>query len=294
MAVAIKQMMDQNKTRSGWPAYRSRRAPGVPPSVFYAGHDQEHVGDRLGRPRRVYGISAEKKTAICAFSLRHLKIDSRKLTWIMIDGGAAYVGESTVCRVPSEADLLSGWNRSSVSNGEYNLWPTGSNWHCHNEMTCARDPARIYLLPSFMEACSRYIVYHKLLISLDDGSAKEARPRIVHDDGGEFVNRDDRCGNQDAQADDVKTEPRYLESHGVVEWFIGTVRHETDDDYARLLQHQHQHQHQQRLDAALGYMSPIRWHRGKWDEVCDERARQTAAAPTQRRMTNQRRFTAAV
>ena len=50
---------------------------------------------------------------------------------------------------------------------------------------------------------------------------------------------------------------------------------------------------EERLHATLGYMTPATWHRGKPEELRDERARRIAAARAHRRMTNQQRFTEA-
>ncbi len=93
---AVLEIVGQTQRRSGWPVYRTLRALGVPRSVFNAWRNREHLEVRLGRRCRVYEILAEEKAAICAFALRHPKIGYRKLTWMMIDAGAACVGESTV------------------------------------------------------------------------------------------------------------------------------------------------------------------------------------------------------
>lgn len=59
--------------------------------------------------------------------------------------------------------------------------------------------ARFYFLVSFVDAYSRYIVQHKLLMNLGGKSVAielqaalegAAKPRVVHDHGSEFVNRD--------------------------------------------------------------------------------------------------------
>src|SRR5450755_70665 len=180
-----------------------------------------------------------------------------------------------------------------------------------NPMT--QDPVRMggsqVLFPA--ELCRRLqplIVHHKLLISLngeavatDLQAALEAlpsiKPRVVHDHGSEFVNRDVAAVIKAHNLIDIKTRPRHPESNGIVERFNGTVRDETDNNYGNnylqaeaIIAKLMQRYNEERLHAALGYMTPATWHRGRPDDVRNERARRIAAARAQRRMTNQQRF----
>jgi Integrase core domain len=104
-------------------------------------------------------------------------------------------------------------------------------------------------------------------------------PRIVHDHGSEFVNRDVAAVIKAYNLIDVKTRPRHPESNGIVERFNGTVRDETDNDYGRnylraeaIVAKLMQHYNEERLHARLGYMTPATWHRGKPQEVREARA----------------------
>lgn len=85
----------------------------------------------------------------------------------MVDALVACVGESTVYRVLSDADLLSRWKRSVVSSGEYYFRPTAPNQQWHTDVMYVWVAARFYFLLSFEDAYSRYVVHHKLLMSLD-------------------------------------------------------------------------------------------------------------------------------
>jgi putative transposase len=124
-----------------------------------------------------------------------------------------------------------------------------------------------------------------------------AKPRVVHDHGGEFVNRDVSAVVKAHNLIDIKTKPRHPESNGIVERFNGTGRDESNNDYgdnylqaeaiiAKLMSHYNE----ERLHAALGYMTPAIWHRGKPEEVREERAKRIAAARTNRKIINQQRF----
>jgi transposase InsO family protein len=88
--------------------------------------------------------------------------------------------------------------------------------------------ARFYFLLSFVDAYSRYIVHHKLLMRLDGKSVavelqaaleavKDAKPRVVHDHGSEFVNRDVAAVIKTHNLIDIKTRARHPESNGIVE-----------------------------------------------------------------------------
>jgi transposase InsO family protein len=308
---AVMQMVTQTKRRSGWPVYRTLAALGVPRSVYYAWKTRETLTDRIGKPCRTYEVLAQERAAICAFALRYPKIGYRKLTWMMVDAQVACVGESTVYRVLSEADLLSRWKRSAASSGDYHLRPTAPNQQWHTDVMYVWVAARFYFLVSFVDAYSRYIVHHKLLVSLNGKSvaielaaaleaAQGTQPRIVHDHGSEFVNRDVAAVIKSHNLIDIKTKPRHPESNGIVERFNGTVRDESNNDYggnylqAEALIGKLMHQYnEERLHAALGYMTPATWHRGQPDEVRDERARRIAAARAHRKITNQQRFTEA-
>ena len=153
-------------------------------------------------------------------------------------------------------------------------------------------------LQSSTTAIQANVVPIELQAALENSQG--ATPRVVHDHGSEFVNRDVAAVVKAHNLIEIKTKPRHPESNGIVERFNGTVRDKTNNDYghnclqaeatiAKLMRHYNE----ERLHATLDYMTPATWHRGQPDEVRDERAQRIAAARTHRRMTNQQRFTQA-
>ena len=263
---------------------------------------------KAGRTAQAGQILPEERAAICDYALQFPKIGYRKLTWMMVDTGVACVGESTVYRVLSDADLLSRWKRSAVSSSEYNFRPNAPNQQWHTDVMYVWVAARFYFLLSFVDAYSRYIVHHKLLITLEGKSVSTelqaaletvngAKPRVVHDHGSEFVNRDVAAVIKAHNLINIKTKPRHPESNGIVERFNGTVRNESNNDYGNnylqaeaIIAKLMHYYNEERLHATLGYMTPATWHRGQPDEVRNERARRIAAARAQRKSINQQRF----
>ena len=162
--------------------------------------------------------------------------------------------------------------------------------------------ARFYFLVSFVDAYSRYIVHHKLLISLDGNRWRSSCRR--HWKRWERPNRESctimavsssigmsRQSIKTHNLIDIKTKPRHPESNGIVERFNGTVRTESDDDYGKnylqaeaIINRLMHHYNEERLHATLGYMTPATWHRGQPDEVRNERARRIAAARAHRKI----------
>jgi putative transposase len=301
-------MVALTKKRSRWPARRTLRALGVPPSVYYGWRRRESLEDRRNAACRTFEVLPQERAAICQFALRHPKIGYRKLTWMMIDAEVACVGESTVYRVLDAADLLSRWKRSEPSSGEYHFRPTGPNQQWHTDVMYVWVACRFYFLLSFVDAFSRYVVHHKLLLTLDGKSVSTelqaaleknpgSEPRVVHDHGGEFVNKDVAAVIKAHSLIDIKTRLKHPESNGIVERFNGTVRDETNNDYGQnyfqaeaIISKLITHYNDERLHAGLGYMTPIIWHRGKPEQVRERRAGQIAAARARRKMINQQRL----
>jgi len=176
---------------------------GIPRSVSYAWKRRESLVDKVGTGCRLYELLPQERSAICEFALDYPKIGYRKLTWMMVDAGRVCVGESTVYRVLSDADLLSRWKRSATSSGEYNFRPVAPNQQWHTDVMYVWVAARFYFLVSFVDAYSRYVVHHKLLISLDGKSVaielqaaletvEGDKPRIVHEARVELLEEENR------------------------------------------------------------------------------------------------------
>jgi putative transposase len=300
-------MVEVTKERSGWRLDAILAALGVPRSVYFEWRLRAAGGrleDAAPVAPRLDALLAEEAQAIRDFALRHPRVGYRKLTWMMIDQGVAYASESAVYRVLDEADLLSRWKRSERSSGEYWYRPTRPNQQWHTDVMYVWVGCRHYFLVTFIDAYSRYVVHHRLLTELNGGAvateleaalgkAGPVQPRIVHDHGSEFVNRDMRAVIKQHNLLDIRTRARHPESNGIVERFNGTVRDETHDFYghnylqacANIDAMVDDYNHV-RLHAALGYIEPREAHFGDLQLRRQVRAERLRAARELRRELN--------
>ncbi len=163
---------------------------------------------------------------------------------------------------------------------------------------------RHYFLLSFVDAYSRYVVHHRLLIDLTGravateleaalGKCEGARPRIVHDHGSEFCNSELRAVVKAHDLLDIRTRARHPESNGIVERFNGTVRQDSDDRYGdnylqaeRVIARLIEEYNHVRLHAALGYLEPREMHYGNPERRRQQRREKLEQARQKRRTEN--------
>ena len=303
--------VDKTRRRSGWVLKRILAGLGVPKSVYYdwlKRRSADRLADEKPKPPRLNQVLAEEREAIIAFAQKYPKIGYRKLAWMMLDQGIVAVDESTVYRVLNDVDLLSRWKRSESSPGEYRFRPTQPNEQWHTDVLYIWVAGCWYFLLSFIDAFSRYIVHHRLLLEINGRTvsteleaalekAGGAKPRVVHDHGPEFVNRDLAAVIKAHNLLDIRTRRGHPESNGVVERFNGTVRQEANGEFGgnylaaeAKINELIKHYNAERLHAALGYMEPSVWHFGNPEARRHERAERLARARSLRRAINRERL----
>lgn len=240
----------------------------------------DRLDDAKNAPPRLSQLLPEERQAIVAFAMKYTDIGYRKLTWMMNDQHIVAVSETAVYRVLNDADALYRWKHSKPSDGEYRFKPSRPNEQWHTDVMYVWVAGCWYFLLSFVDAYSRYIVHHKLLLELTGKrvalelesaleNANDAKPRIVHDHGSEFVNKDLRAVIKAHNLLDIKTKRCHPESNGIAERFNGTVRRETRDNYGdnyleaeSTIKTTVDHYNNERLHAALGYIEPREFHFG--------------------------------
>jgi transposase InsO family protein len=221
---------------------------------------------------------------------------------MMIDADIVAVSPSSVYRVLKRAGLLDGWNGKPSKKGQGFVQPLQAHEHWHIDISYINVCGTFYYLCSLLDGYSRYIVHWEIRESMTEHDVEtiiqrarerfpEARPRIISDNGPQFVARDFKEFIRVCGMTHVKTSPYYPQSNGKIErWHQSlkteSIRPQTPlslDDARRVVGGFVDHYNNVRLHGAIGYVTPKDKLEGRADAILAERDRKLIAAREVRR-----------
>ena len=154
----------------------------------------------------------------------------RRLTFMMLDADIVAVSPSSVWRVLGQAGLLAKWKWKGKPSkkGTGFEQPLEAHQHWHIDVSYINLSGTFYYLCSVLDGYSRGIVHWDLResmteaeieIILQGGKEKhpEAKPRIISDNGPQFIARDFKEFIRISGMTHVKTSPYYPQSNGKIE-----------------------------------------------------------------------------
>ena len=142
-----------------------------------------------------------EKQAIIGFQLKNPLEGYRRLTFMMLDADIVAVSPTSVWQMLGQARLLSKWNGKPSKKGTGFEQPLAPHQHWHVDVSYINISGTFYYLSSIMDGCSRYIVNWDLRESMTEAAIEiilerakelhpEARPRIISDNGPQFIVKD--------------------------------------------------------------------------------------------------------
>ena len=243
-----------------------------------------------------------EKKAIVAYAQEHPLEGYRRLTYMMIDADIVAVSPSSVYRVLKRADLLRGWNRKPSKKGQGFVQPLKPHEHWHVDISYINVSGTFYYLCSALDGYSRYIAHWEIRESMTEQDvetiiqrAKEsfpdAHPRIISDNGPQFVAKEFKEFIRISGMTHVKTSPYYPESNGKMERWHQSLKTEcirpqtplSLDDARRLVAGFVDHYNNVRLHSAIDYVTPKDKLEGHSEAILAERDRKLTAARLARR-----------
>ena len=166
--------------------------------------------------------------------------------------------------------------------------------------------ATFYYLCSILDGYSRFLVHWDLRERMTEADieivlegAKEqypgVKPRIISDNGPQFIAKDFKEFIRISGMTHVRTSPYYPQSNGKIERWHNSLKSEcirpgtplSLEDARRLVQDYVEHYNNERLNSALGYITPKDMLAGHQREIQAARDRKLEAARKQRQIRRQ-------
>jgi transposase InsO family protein len=281
---------------------------GVTVSKFYNWRQRYgRVNEHNGWVPRDFWLESWEKEAIIGFHWKNPLEGYRRLTFMMLDAEVVAVSPASVWRVLKQAGLLSRWKGKSSRKGSGFEQPLEPHQHWHVDVSYINLSGTFYYLCSVLDGCSRLLVHWDLRESMKEADIEmilerakekhpEARPRIISDNGPQFIARDFKEFIRISGMTHVRTSPFYPQSNGKIERWHKSLKREcirpltplTLEDARRLIQSYVDHYNTVRLHSAIGYVTPQDRIAGRQAEIYAARDRKLEQARSQRQLRRQR------
>jgi putative transposase len=276
---------------------------GIGTSKWYAWRD------RYGRANehnawipRDHWLEPQEKQAILDFQALHPLDGYRRLTFMMLDADVVACSPASVYRVLKSAGLLDRHNTKSSTKGSGFVQPLKPHEHWHVDVSYLNLGGTFYYLCSVLDGCSRFIVHWEIRETMKEEEIEciiqrarerfpKVTPRIISDNGPQFVANDFKAFIRLCGMTHVRTSPYYPQSNGKIERFHRTIkgdciRPETPlslEDARRIVARYVEQYNTVRLHSAIGYVTPLAKLEGREATIFAERDRKLETARERRK-----------
>ena len=278
----------------------------LPRGKFFEWRDRYgKANEHNGKVPRDFWLLADERQAILDFNSKFPLEGYRRLAFMMLDANVVAVSPATVYRFLKEADRISRWPKAKSLKGTGFVQPRKPHEHWHIDMAYLNIGGTFYYLCAILDGYSRAIVHWEIRESMTERDVEcivqralecfpNAKPRIISDNGPQFIAKDFKVFVRVAGLTHVRTSPYYPQSNGKLERWNGTVKSEALrltqpkdlDDARRIVGKFVEHYNARRLHSAIGYIAPNDKLAGLEASIWAERDRKLEAA---RELRHQRR-----
>jgi len=295
--------VDRWSERSELPISSFVRWLGISTSKFYQwrqryGQPNEHNGSMP----RDFWIEEWEREVILSFHQAHPDEGYRRLAFMMLDAGVVAVSPSTVWRILHDAGLLKRWSPGPSLKGKGFKQPAKPHKHWHIDISYLNIRGTFYYLCSVLDGYSRAIVHWEIREAMRETDVElilqrarerfpDQNPRVISDNGPQFIARDFKEFIRIAGMTHVRTSPYYPQSNGKIERWHQSLKREcirpktplSLADARRLVADYVRHYNSVRLHSALGYITPEDKLDGREATIVLARKRKLNAARAQRK-----------
>lgn len=264
------------------------------------------ANEHNGKIPRDHWLEDWEKAAIVAYHDLHPLEGYRRLTFMMLDEDVAACSPATVYRVLKAHGRLDRRTFSPSKKGTGFVQPLKPHEHWHMDVSYINIEGTFYYLTSVLDGCSRAILHWELRESMTEQDVEvilqkaietypEESPRIISDNGPQFIARDFKEFIRLVGATHVRTSPYYPQSNGKIERWHGSLKAEcirptcpaSLEEARRRIQNYVAHYNTMRLHSAIGYVTPADKLAGIEKEIFAERDRKLEEARQRRQEARQ-------
>jgi transposase InsO family protein len=261
------------------------------------------VNEHNGNIPRDFWIEDWERKAIIQFYHENPLEGYRRLTFMMLDRDVVAVSPATVWRVLNKEGLLRPWKPTPSKKGTGFQQPLHPHQHWHMDVSYINISGTFYYLCSVLDGCSRYIVHWDIRESMTEADVEiilqkakekvpEAKPRIISDNGPQFIAKDFKEFIRISGMTHVRISPNYPQSNGKIERWHQSLKREcirpgtplSVDDARLIVAGYVDHYNNVRLHSAIGYVAPRDKLEGRDKEIFTERDRKLEHARARRKV----------
>jgi transposase InsO family protein len=225
---------------------------------------------------------------------------------MMLDDDVVAVSPGSTYRVLKGAGRLDRRRWAPSKKGTGFVQPDGPHKHWHIDISYLNLAGTFYFLITVLDGYSRYIVHWEIretMTELDTEVVVQRalekhpgeKPRIISDNGPQFVARDFKAFIRIMGLTHVRTRPYYPQSNGKLERWHGSIKQECIRPAApssltqalKLVSAYVEEYNHVRLHSALGYITPADKLNGLEKVIFSERDRKLEEARRRRQLTRQ-------
>src|ERR1700736_2997068 len=221
---------------------------------------------------------------------------------MMLDADVVAGSPSSVWRVLSQAGCLSSWKGKPSKKGTGFQQPLERHQHWHIDVSYINVSGTFYYLCSVLDGYSRKMVHGERKESMTEAEIEiilqraregypEAKPRIISDNGPQFLAKDFKEFIRICGMTRVKTSPYYPQSNGKIERWHRTIKGDcirtqtplTLEDAQRVVAGYVEYYNNVRWHSAIGYVAPKDKPEGREKTIFTERDRKLESARERRK-----------
>jgi len=255
------------------------------------------VNEHNGLVPRDFWLTDDEKQGIVDYYKDHPLEGYRRLCYMMMDDDIVAVSPSSVYRVLTNAGLLKRWNGKPSKKGDGFIQPLKPHEHWHCDISYINICGTFYYLCSILDGFSRYIVHWEIRESMTERDVEivlqrarekfpNAKPRIISDNGPQFMSKDFKEFIRISGMTHVRTSPYYPQSNGKLERYHKTIKGTcirvrtplSLEDARDIVSDFVDHYNTRRLHSAIGYITPKDKLQGRAEAVLADRDVKLAAA----------------